>query len=339
MSSNRSRFRFDCPGKRVAAEGAESDQASRSPLSPGSSGSRSSSTMISSSVAPDDRAARCEVERDYGECPLAGICTPIRRARSNWTAGTRARFLRVRCACCRAFHSSGPLVLWIPPMRAIAKGEDPLLGARTLLVPTCPANGRIETVPVERLLERLRLHHVRVHPGAMTQRSDAACHTVLIDVNDEIKPMPGGGFIAEPDHFPELPGGVHVQQRKRRIAGRKRLQRQVKHDCGVLADRVQHHGPVELRGHFPNDVYALGLKASDGSGSTRSLSVVCRFKDLRRPGEIMASAPAVPVFAKRVVAVGRSHAATRMHPSGAPCRPGTGTQAAAGEHGVHDLNS
>ena len=66
--------------------------------------------------------------------------------------------------------------------------------------------------------------------------------------------------IAELDHLPELPGRVDVQQREGQPAGVERLLRQPQHDGGVLADRVEHHRPLELGGHLADDVDALGLE-------------------------------------------------------------------------------
>ena len=66
--------------------------------------------------------------------------------------------------------------------------------------------------------------------------------------------------IAELDHLPELPGRIDVQQREGQPAGVERLLRQPQHDGGVLADRVEHHRPLELGGDLADDVDALGLE-------------------------------------------------------------------------------
>ena len=63
--------------------------------------------------------------------------------------------------------------------------------------------------------------------------------------------------VAQLDHLAELPGGVHVHQRKRRLGGIERLHRQVQHHGRVFADRVQHHRVFELGGHLADDVNAL----------------------------------------------------------------------------------
>ena len=49
---------------------------------------------------------------------------------------------------------------------------------------------------------------------------------------------------------------------KRNLAGMKRLLRQPHHHRGILADGVEHHRPLELGGHFADDVNALGLQGA-----------------------------------------------------------------------------
>ena len=66
--------------------------------------------------------------------------------------------------------------------------------------------------------------------------------------------------IAELDHLAELVGGVDVQQRKRNRPRVERLLRQPQQHRRVLADRVQHHRPLELGDHLAHDVDALGLE-------------------------------------------------------------------------------
>ena len=66
--------------------------------------------------------------------------------------------------------------------------------------------------------------------------------------------------VAELDHLAELVGGVDVQQREGNRAGIERLLRQPQQDRRVLADRVEHHRPLELGDHLPHDVDALGFE-------------------------------------------------------------------------------
>ena len=38
------------------------------------------------------------------------------------------------------------------------------------------------------------------------------------------------------------------------------LAREVQHDRGIIADRIQHDGPLEFRGDLAHDVNALGFE-------------------------------------------------------------------------------
>ena len=49
----------------------------------------------------------------------------------------------------------------------------------------------------------------------MGKRADPLRNAFLIDMDDEIKPQLFCQRVAEFDHFPELPGGIHMQHRKR----------------------------------------------------------------------------------------------------------------------------
>ncbi len=83
---------------------------------------------------------------------------------------------------------------------------------------------------------------------------------VLVDVHDQLEPMLARHLVAEGVHLAELPGRIDVQERERRLARGESLQRQLEHDRAVLADRVQHHRLLGLRGDLAHDVDALGLE-------------------------------------------------------------------------------
>src|SRR3546814_19965380 len=65
----------------------------------------------------------------------------------------------------------GPLLLGIPAVTCGAEGEDALRRPALLLVAPRAAEGDIEAVEVERLLQSLGLPHVGVQ-GAMVERVD-----------------------------------------------------------------------------------------------------------------------------------------------------------------------
>src|SRR5262249_21241883 len=76
------------------------------------------------------------------------------------------------------------LITRIPGMALRAKREDALLGATLLFIAPRTAEGGVEAMQVERLLQRLSLHHVSMHRRTGRNRADAAFDALLIDVDD-----------------------------------------------------------------------------------------------------------------------------------------------------------
>ena len=153
-----------------------------------------------------------------------------------------------------------PLVLRVPLVHAVAEAVDALLGPALLLVAAGAAERRVELVVVQRLLQRRRLHDVGVLLRAVVERIDVLGLPLLVDPDLQIEALFAAEPIAELDHRPELPGRIDVQQRERQPAGVERLLRQPQHDGGVLADRIEHHRPLELGGDLADDVDALGFE-------------------------------------------------------------------------------
>ena len=153
-----------------------------------------------------------------------------------------------------------PLVLRVPLVQAVAEAVDALLGPALLLVAAGAAERRVELVVVQRLLQRRRLHDVGVLLRAVVERVDVLGLPLRVDPDLQVEALLAAEPIAELDHRPELPGRIDVQQRERQPAGVERLLRQPQHDGGVLADRVEHHRPLELGGDLADDVDALGLE-------------------------------------------------------------------------------
>ena len=81
------------------------------------------------------------------------------------------------------------------------------------------------------------------------------------------------------DHLLELVAGVDVQQRERDRARIERLLRQPEQDRRVLADRVEHHRPLELGDDLAQDVDALGFERAQVVEPRRRHDVAAR----RRP--------------------------------------------------------
>src|ERR1700694_5317484 len=134
-----------------------------------------------------------------------------------------------------------------------------LLGAAFFFVAAAAAEGRIEAVLVQGLAQRLGEHDVGIG-GAVGPWFDPRAFTFLVGMHQEFQAEFRCGGIAELEHFPEIPPRCDLQQRKRRLRGRKRLAREVQHHRAILAHRIEHHGLFTLRDHFAQYVNALGLE-------------------------------------------------------------------------------
>ena len=108
------------------------------------------------------------------------------------------------------------------------------------------------------LLEGLGLHDVRIG-CAVIEGIDALFDAFLIDVFNELQAVLLHGFIAEADHFLELPRRIDMEERERRLFRIKGLPGQVKHDRTVLADGIEHDRLFTFRSDFADDVNRFGL--------------------------------------------------------------------------------
>ena len=159
------------------------------------------------------------------------------------------------------FHSSGRWRFGSHWPFGVAEREDALLGARALLVAPRAAERRVEAAGL-----RAR----RAAPWSSAGRSSAACRRRTAACRRRSPrslvwtisraPTCARVPVAELDHLAELVGGVDVQQRERNRPGIERLLRQAQQHRRVLADRVEHHRPLELGDHLADDVDALGLE-------------------------------------------------------------------------------
>src|SRR4029078_10027740 len=98
------------------------------------------------------------------------------------------------------------------------------------LVAPRPAEGRIEMMALQRLLETLRLHDVGVEGAAMGDWRDAVAHALLVDVHHEIDAEPLRLAVAEGDHLAKLPGGIDMEEREWRVCRVERLHGETHHD-------------------------------------------------------------------------------------------------------------
>ena len=149
-------------------------------------------------------------------------------------------------------------------MLAVAEAEHALLRARLLLVAPRAAERRVETMLVERLAQRLRLHDVGVLARAVGDRVHAGREAFLIEVDQEVEPeFLRDILVAEPVHVAELPGRVDVEERERRLRRVERLHREVQEHRRVLADRVEEDGLLEAGGDLAEDVDRLCLEFAE----------------------------------------------------------------------------
>ena len=94
----------------------------------------------------------------------------------------------------------------------------------------------------------------------MVKRVDTLLDAILIDVFQHFDTELFRDVVAELDHLAELPRGVHVQERERRLFGVKGLQGQMQHDGAVLADRIKHHRFFAFGCDFADDVDSFGFQ-------------------------------------------------------------------------------
>lgn len=150
------------------------------------------------------------------------------------------------------------LVLRVPGLGFIAEGKDTFFGTGFFFVPAATAKSSGEAVFVQGLLEGLCLHDVCIG-CAIVEGIDALFDAFLIDIFDELQAVLLHGFIAEADHFLELPRRIDMEERERRFFRIKGLQSQVKHDRTVFADGIEHDRLFTFRSDFADDVNRFGL--------------------------------------------------------------------------------
>ena len=153
-----------------------------------------------------------------------------------------------------------PLVLGVPLHGFVAKGEDPFLRPRPFFIAPGPAEGRIELMLPKRRHQGLGLQQLRTHRAGPVFHAADALQRFGVGADDQLEVVLAGHPVAKLDHLAELEGGVHVHQRERKLVRIERLLGQPEHDRRVLADRVEHHGVLELRNHLSEDMDALGLQ-------------------------------------------------------------------------------
>ena len=189
----------------------------------------------------------------------------------------------------------GPLRARIPLPELVAEREDPLLGARALLVAAGAAERRVEAVVLDRLQQHRGLQAVARRPLLL----DAArVDRLLHGGDDQLLAERLDQAVAELDHLGEVVAGVDVEDRERQRAGPERLLGEAQQDDRVLAAGEQQHRALQLGRHLADDVDRLRLETVElgdahaghlrrGSGRPARRAVVAlpaqrRLRDRRR---------------------------------------------------------
>ena len=144
-------------------------------------------------------------------------------------------------------------------MVLVAEAEHALLGAALLLVAPSAAEGGVEAMHVERLLQPFGLPHVGVD-RAVVEGIDALLLGFGVLVDDELDRRVRPDLVAQRVHVPELPGRVDMEQREGQRAREERLLGKMQHHRRILADRIEHHRAIGLGDRLAQDVNALGLE-------------------------------------------------------------------------------
>ena len=107
---------------------------------------------------------------------------------------------------------------------------------------------------------RLRLHQVGMHLAAMRKGAYPRLEGFHIALYNQVPSVFLGIFVAELNHFLELPLGVDVHQGEGHLARIEGLFGQTHHHGRVLADAIEHHRILELGRHLTNDMNGLGFE-------------------------------------------------------------------------------
>jgi hypothetical protein len=142
-----------------------------------------------------------------------------------------------------------------------ADREHAFFRTRLLLVPPGATKGRVEAVLVERLLQRLRLHDVRIQCRPVLEGIDTHRQALDVDVDTEVEAEALGGLFSERDHVPKLPGRVDVKKRERGNRRKEGLHRQVQHHRAVLPDGIEHDRSLAFGDDLAHDVDAFPFEA------------------------------------------------------------------------------
>ena len=173
ISGERRRRRFDRAGERIAAQRAEAHESQSPAVSPGASGMRSSSTMISAPSRSTTGRSRGEIERHDRNLLEQDVLPDVEFG----PVGQREdadRFRPWLHAGVVELPELRALVLRVPACCAVRKEKMRSLARLFSSSRRAPPNAASKPYLVERLLQRLGLHHMGVQRRAVVERVDAA---------------------------------------------------------------------------------------------------------------------------------------------------------------------
>src|SRR6188472_1205036 len=169
----------------------------------------------------------------------------------------------------------------VPLAEVVAKGEDPLLRARALLVAARAADRGVEAVLEHRVEQRGRLQPVACCPRACFVDDASLVDRVLDGRDHEPLSELRDPSVAELDRLGEVVARVDVHEREGEATGAERLLGEPQENDRVLAAGEEEHRAFELGGDLAHYVDRLGLERvevgeADEGGRGRHRSPVRR---------------------------------------------------------------
>ncbi|MCG3778733.1 MAG: hypothetical protein JW388_1458 [Nitrospira sp.] len=161
------------------------------------------------SIALNDRARLREIQRHDRQLVTVDVepdiqFGPVRQRKdSNALPFVEPRVIEI--------PKFGALTLRIPSVVAIAKTKDALLGTTLLFVAARTADGCIVASRIERLPQRLGLHHIRMHLAAVREWRDPLPQPFLIGVDPQVDSQPLDRRVSKRNHLAELPCRIDMQ--------------------------------------------------------------------------------------------------------------------------------
>ena len=247
---------FHRPGQRIAAQGAETDRALDRCLAV----TQAEAFIIhhqDQAIARHRRSRRGQIQRHDFDAFEVDVLPDVQLGPV--AEGEHADGFALGLAGIVEPPQFRPLVPGVPAMTGRTEAEHALFRPAFLLVAPRAAKGRVKTVFIQRLFQALGLPQVGMQ-AAMVKRVDALCQGFRVLVDQQIHPGFLRRLVTQLVHGAEFPRGIYVQQGKRRRRRIKGLLRQVQHDRGILAHRIQHDGLFGFRHHLAHDVDAFGFK-------------------------------------------------------------------------------